>query len=310
MNNMQAALISYIRKFNRFYTNILGLLDKHLLDSEFSLSEVRILYEIGHTEKCTAKKLIEKLRIDTGYVSRIIKHFEKQNFIYRTQSAEDGRLFYLYLTSKGEDILLELDGLSDRQIYEMIKHLSEHEQKSIAESMMTIENSLSKKKAPEDKKVKIRYELRPGDIGYLIHMHGWIYAEECGYNHIFEGYVCKTFYDFMKIYSPEKDRIWIAESEAKIVGAIAIVGHSEKRAQLRWFILHPASRGIGLGKTLLAEAIRYCHEKGYEKVFLDTTEDQKTAINMYVKEGFIKVAEHENNAWGKKLIEQTYELNL
>lgn len=145
---------------------------------------------------------------------------------------------------------------------------------------------------------------------YLIHLHGWIYAQECGYNHAFEGYVCKTFYNFFENYSTEKDRLWFAEVNGKMIGAIAIVEHSAIQAQLRWFILHPVFRGDGLGTKLLNEAIKYCKEKGYHQVFLETTEDQKTAIKMYKRAGFKKVREHENKAWGKDLVEQTYELNL
>lgn len=166
---------------------------------------------------------------------------------------------------------------------------------------------MSNNDKPSLQNIKIRSDLRPGDVGYLIHMHGWIYAEECGYNHEFEGYVCKTFYDFYQNYSPDKDRIWFAESDGQIVGAIAVVGHSAVRAQLRWFILHPAYRGIGLGRTLFNEAMNYCREKGYTNLFLLTTEDQKTAVGMYKKAGFSKTAEHEQKMWGGKIVEVTYE---
>lgn len=162
----------------------------------------------------------------------------------------------------------------------------------------------------EGEDIKIRNDLRPGDVGALIHLHGWIYAEECGYNHIFEAYVCKTFYDFLLNYSPQKDSLWFAEVNGQMIGAIAIVGHSAIRAQLRWFILHPAFRGKGIGKTLLSESIAYCKDKGYQQVFLETTEDQEKAIAMYMKVGFMKVAEHENKTWGKALVEQTFELKL
>lgn len=281
-----------------------------MLNSEFSLAEARVLYDIGHTEKCTAKKLIEELRIDPGYLSRMIKRFEKDNLIYRVQSPEDGRLYYLYLTDKGKETLANLDDRSNGQIYQMIKCLPEQEQISVAESMKRIEDILAGKSGLTGEKVEIRCGLRPGDVGYLIHLHGWIYAEECGFNHRFEGYVCKTFYNFLENYSPEKDRLWFAEVNGRMVGAIAIVGHSAIRAQLRWFILHPAFRGMGLGRTLLNNAMEYCREKGYRQVFLETTEDQKTALKMYRKAGFRKVAERENKAWGKVLVEQTYELDL
>ncbi|AOT72907.1 bifunctional helix-turn-helix transcriptional regulator/GNAT family N-acetyltransferase [Geosporobacter ferrireducens] len=310
MNSRYAPLIHIIRRFNRFYTNVLGLLDQHMLDSKFSLAEARILYDIGHTEKCTAKELIEGLRIDSGYLSRIIKRFVKDDLIYRVQSPEDGRVYYLYLTEKGKDTLSILDELSNDQIYQLINGLSEQDKISVVESMKSIENTLTEKPVLTDESVKIRCDLRPGDVGNLIHLHGWIYAEECGYNHVFEGYVCKTLYNLFENYSPEKDRFWFAEVNGKMIGAIAIIGHSEIQAQLRWFIIHPTFRKIGLGRKLMNEAMKYCKEKGYQHVFLETTEDQKTAIRMYMQAGFCKVSERESSLWGKDLVEQTYELYL
>lgn len=158
--------------------------------------------------------------------------------------------------------------------------------------------------------ITIRSDLRPGDVGYLTYMHGWIYAKESGYNHIFEGYVCKTFFDFLIAYDSEKDRIWFAEHNGEMVGAIAVVGHSESRAQLRWFILHPDYRGIGLGGKLFKGAMEYSINKGYKQLFLYTTDRQELAVRMYVNAGFVKIAEHEHSDWGMKLVEETYELNL
>ena len=310
MNSIYIPMVHTIRRFNRFYTNILGLLDHHMFDSDFSLSEARVLYEIGHMENCTSKKLIEELRIDSGYLSRIIKRFDKHNLTYRVQSTEDGRLYFLYLTDNGKETLSKLDNRSDQQIYQMIVQLQEQNQKRLIEGMQAIESALSRDSVSRKEKINLRYELKPGDVGQLIHLHGWIYAQECGYNHFFEGYICKTLYNFFENYSPQKDRFWFAEVDGEMIGAIAIVGHSAEKAQLRWFILDPEFRGIGLGNKLLNEAMQYCREKGYKNLFLVTTEDQKTAIKMYLKAGFRKVAAHENHAWGKDLIEQTFELNL
>lgn len=306
MNSIYQSTIHTIRRFNRFYTNVLGLLDQHMLDSDYSLSEARILYEIGHSEGCTAKKLIEVLRIDPGYLSRIIKGFEKQGLTYRVRSTEDGRLYLLYLTDKGRQTLLNLNELSDQQIHQMLNQLSDVDQKRLVKGMEMVEETLSGK--PDSTKISIRSTLKPGDVGQLIYLHGWIYAQECGYNHGFEGYVCKTFYDFFQSPRPDLDRFWLAEVKDEIVGAIAILGHSPEVAQLRWFILHPRYRGIGLGKTLLEKAVEYCYEKKFKRVFLETTEDQETAISMYTRAGFRKVSEHESSGWEKTLVEQTFEL--
>lgn len=309
MNSVYKPLIQVVRRFNRFYTNILGLLDQHMLNSEFSLSEARVLYEIGHMESCTAKRLIEELSLDPGYLSRMLKRFETLSLTRREQSKKDGRLFYLYLTDQGKETLAHLDSLSDGQVYQMISGLPAERQRRLIDGMKSIEAALSNKPAISGEQIRIRTELRPGDAGYLIHLHGWMY-QEVGYNHRFEGYVCRTFYDFFEHYLPEKDRFWFAEVGGNMIGAIAIVEHSPQTAQLRWFLIHPQYRGIGLGSRLLNEAVDYCRQKGYLKVFLETTEDQQQAIGMYTKAGFVKVAEHPNDAWGKPLLELTYELEL
>lgn len=302
------SIIPIIREFNRFYTKILGLLDKHLLDSEFSLSEVRVLYEIGNAQHCTASVLTEQLGLDPGYLSRILKRFDKLGLTYRVQSKEDGRSSLLYLSELGEETLARMNALSDDQIRDMIIDLPSKSRADIARSMTAIQNELSGQ--PTKRSIQFRTELKPGDAGALIHLHGWVYAKECGYNHIFEGYVCKTFYKLLQTYSPNKDRFWLAEADNEIVGSIAVIGHSDERAQIRWFILHPDYRGMGIGKKLIEDAIAYCREKGYRSVFLETTEDQETAIAMYTKQGFVKIKEQENDAWGVRHIEQTYELEL
>jgi ribosomal protein S18 acetylase RimI-like enzyme len=158
--------------------------------------------------------------------------------------------------------------------------------------------------------VNLRTALLPGDVGLLISLHGRIYNEGCGYDHRFEGYVCKTFYDLFQNYSPEKDRFWFAEDNGRMVGAIAIVGHSAEVAQLRWFILEPAYRGQGLGRQLMNEAMQYCRSKGYHQVFLYTTDEQKVAIHMYEQAGFRKIGESACHEWGKTLVEQRYEVTL
>ncbi len=307
MESLHSPIVAAIRRFNRFYTNLIGLLDQHILNSAFSLSEARVLYEIGHYPNCTAKYLIEELRIDPGYLSRIIKRFETQGLTYRVQSNEDGRLYYLYLTELGQNTLAQIDQLSTRQIADLVERLPEFRQSSLVACMNTIETALSNQTDSLGARVTVRSELKPGDIGYLIHLHGWIYAAECGYNHRFEQYVCQTFDAFLEHYDAAQDRFWFAELDGEIIGAIAIVGHSAVKAQLRWFILHPQFRGIGLGKRLLQAALQFCSDQGYQTVFLETTNDQTTAIAMYRKAGFVKIAEHAAEIWGKRLVEQTYE---
>jgi DNA-binding MarR family transcriptional regulator/GNAT superfamily N-acetyltransferase len=307
MNSELSAPVVKIRKFNRFYTNLLGLLDQHLLDTKFSLTEARILYEIGESNICSAAELTQKLNIDPGYLSRILKNFEKKGIAVRVQSKEDGRLHPIHLTEKGKETLLQMNRLSDKQSEKLIGNLPDTKQRELVDSMELIQRYLSGEPMPL---VQIRHDLKPGDAGALIHMHGWIYAKECGYNHVFEGYVCKTLFDFLTDYHPQKDRIWFAEVGDDMVGAIAIAGHPDRIAQLRWFLIHPKFRGQAIGKRLMTKALDFAKKAGYRKIYLETTDDQKTAIAMYRKAGFQKTNEREDATWGVCHMEQTYELDL
>lgn len=299
-----------MRKFNRFYTGLIGLLDQHILDSNFSLSEVRVLYEIWHTEQCTAGKLTERLKLDGGYLSRMLKVFEENNIVIRKQSATDGRTWLLQLSAKGKRLMQTLDERSNEQIRQVLEPLPAARQEEVAASMSTIEQLLSGKNDITLSDIVFRNELQPGDVGYLIYLHGDLYARETGYNLEFEAYVCKTFYDFLQSYDPAKDRVFLAVYRQRIVGAVAILGHSSYLAQLRWLLVHPDMRGIGLGKKLVTDALAFCREKQYKQVYLLTTNQQTTAADIYLKAGFKKTDIQPQQIWGHQLYEERYDLEL
>ena len=301
--------IKSIRAFNRYYTNILGLVNKNILDYNFSLAEARVLLEISKIENCTSKKLSDLLNMDAGYLSRIIKQFEKHGLIEREKSKEDKRSYILELTESGSKKLSEMDNSSNKQIYNLIKDLTEENQSKLVSDMISVENILTNNKNIKLGDITIRNDLRSGDIGYLIYMHGWIYKKEHNYNRIFEAYVLQTFYEFALNYDENKDRIWIAEYNNEIIGSIAIIDRGD-RAQLRWLLLHPDFRGIGLAKYLLHEALDYCRKVDYKSVYLETTDDLKEAISLYTKQGFMKVSEKENHIWAKNVVEIELELVL
>jgi N-acetylglutamate synthase-like GNAT family acetyltransferase len=171
------------------------------------------------------------------------------------------------------------------------------------------EMNKSKKEQEELEGFSIREQLIPGDLGYLAYLHAKIYHAECGYDLEFEGYVCKTFSEFTKRYWPERDRFFIAEKDGIIIGSIAILGHSDEEAQLRWFIIAPEYRGMGLGQKLFRMAMEFCHEKGFKKIWLLTTSDQEKATSMYTKEGFELVSEESLSVWGRNLVEKRFEIH-
>ncbi|WP_278022514.1 bifunctional helix-turn-helix transcriptional regulator/GNAT family N-acetyltransferase [Flavobacterium ginsengisoli] len=300
---------SKIRSFNRFYTAHLDILSQHYLDSEYSLTEIRILYEISESKTITAQKITEILNLDKGYLSRILKRFLKENLIEKVTSSEDKRAFNIKLTDSGNELLSVLNDKSENKIEGKIEKLNNSEKEILVDSMNTVRNLLTENKITRED-ITYRHNITPGDIGYIIYLHGFIYGNESNFSTDFEKYVIKTFYDFLEKYSPENDRIWMAEYNNKIVGCVAIVHQPNEEAQLRWFLLDPAFRGLGIGKKLLTEAVDFCKEKKFKNVFLLTTSMQDKALQMYKIMGFELTKSEEVHEWGKTFYEERYDLRL
>ncbi|MEN2487798.1 bifunctional helix-turn-helix transcriptional regulator/GNAT family N-acetyltransferase [Flavobacterium sp. B11] len=303
------ATTSKIRSFNRFYTAHLDILSQHYLDSEYSLTEIRILYEISESKNITAQKITEILNLDKGYLSRILKRFLKENLIVKVASTGDKRAFNIKLSDTGKDLLAVLNTKSENKIEGKIENLNSFEKEILVESMTTIRSLLSENKIAQEH-ITYRHEINPGDIGYIIYLHGFIYGNESNFSNEFEKYVIKTFYHFLENYSPENDRIWMAEYNNKIVGCIAIQHQPENEAQLRWFLLDPSFRGLGIGKKLLNNAVDFCKEKKFKNVFLLTTSMQDKALEMYKMAGFKLTQSTEVNQWGKTFRDERYDLKL
>ncbi|OIV42196.1 bifunctional helix-turn-helix transcriptional regulator/GNAT family N-acetyltransferase [Flavobacterium johnsoniae] len=300
---------SKIRSFNRFYTSYLDILSQRYLDSDYSLTEVRVLYEISESKTITAQKITEILNLDKGYLSRILKRFLKENLIVKVSSNKDKRAFNIELSAFGKELLISLNAKVEKQIEHKIEKLDFSDRQNLVNSMQTVKNLLSDNKiTPDD--ITYRNEINPGDIGYIIYLHGFIYGNESNFSNEFEKYVIKTFYNFLENYSAEYDRIWMAEYNNKIVGCIAIQHQSEEEAQLRWFLLDPAFRGLGIGKKLLTDAVDFCKEKKFKNVFLLTTSLQDKALEMYKKAGFELTESTEVKQWGKTFNDERYDLKL
>jgi len=157
---------------------------------------------------------------------------------------------------------------------------------------------------------KIRIRIKPGDTGYLTYLHGILYAKEYGYDETFEAYVARGLAEFVQSFSPDKDRIWLAETNGRIIGSIAIAGHTKVEAQLRWFLVHPDYRRLGIGKELLQEALQFCKEHKYKIIFLWTTSELSAARHLYTCFGFRKTEEKTHEIWGKRVTEEKYHLYL
>jgi DNA-binding MarR family transcriptional regulator/N-acetylglutamate synthase-like GNAT family acetyltransferase len=305
MKDKESHLVSEIRSFNRFYTSILGLLDRHILESPYSLTEVRILLEINKMKECTANKLISKLAIDRGYMSRVLKRFEANGLIVKENSATDRRITILCLTVKGKQILFELEDRSAKQVERLISHLSDNEQQKLADAMKDIKSALLDGINP----VIIR-SYQPTDLEYIINRHRELYDAEYGFGSEFSDYVEKYVLKFDEHHDESKENIWIAEADGKPIGMIAIVRADESTAQLRWFLIEPHMRGIGLGYKLMKTAVDFCKEKNYTHVFLWTVSILEAARSLYKQFGFELTESKVNESWGEHLMEERWDLDL
>lgn len=297
--------INKIRSFNRFYTNILGLLNQHILESKYSLTEVRVMLEISKINHCTANALASQLNIDRSYMSRIIKNLEKSELITKAQSKKDNRIKFITLTEKGSETINKLSKRSDKQITSLIQPLDQNQLTKLTEAMGIIKNILSDSVNP----IIIR-NFNAEDINYVISRHRILYEEEYGLTSVFSDYVKKVVTHFAKYYDQNSECMLIAEIEKKPVGSIAIAKSDNSTAQLRYFLIEPEIRGRGLGHRLVKIALDFCREKGYKHVFLETISSLKAARHIYKNHGFTLTSSHENPSWGNNVLEERWDLHI
>lgn len=308
---MQRDLSPYVdgvRRFNRFYTKQIGVLHERLLRSPFSLTEARVLYELAHREKATATELGSELGLDRGYLSRLLRNFERRGLVRRQPSRTDGRRVTLSLTGRGRDALALLNARSRSEVEAMLSPLSSAELKRLARAMETIEEVLGAR--PEKRDTYLLRSPKPGDMGWVIQRHGALYAEEYGWDERFEALVAGIVARFIQHYQPERERCWIAEMDGENVGSVFLVQRSRTVAQLRLLIVEPKARGLGIGKRLVDECIRFAREKNYRRIVLWTNSILHAARHIYEKAGFRLVHEEPHHSFGHELIGQTWELRL
>src|SRR5215207_10809777 len=297
-----------VRHFNRFWTRQIGVLREGYLESPFSLTEVRVLYEFARREETTASELGEELGLDAGYLSRILRGFEKHGLIHKRPSEADGRRRLLRLTGRGREAFAPLDARSRSEIRATLGGMSISGQERLVGAMRTIEGLLSARPEPV-----VPYLLRPhqpGDMGWVVHRHGVLYAREYGWDERFEALVARIVADFVDCYDPAKERCWIAKMDGEIVGCVFVVKASDTVAKLRLLLVEPEARGLGLGTHLVEECIRFARGRGYKKLTLWTNSVLDAARRIYEEKGFEVVEEEEHYSFGKDLIGQNWELKL
>ena len=297
--------VGVVRRFNRFWTRQIGVLREGYLESRFSLTEVRVLFELAHREETTASELGEELGLDAGYLSRLLGGFEKGGLIHKRPSEADGRRSLLRLTEQGLEAFAPLDARSRSDIGAMLGSLTVAEQERLVGAMRTIEGLLTEEEGS--------YLLRPhesGDMGWVVHRHGVLYAGEYGWDERFEALVAEIVAKFIREYDPKLERCWMAERDGENVGCVFLVKQSEEIARLRLLLVEPQARGLGIGSRLVEECIRFARRAGYQKITLWTNDVLYAARRIYQGVGFRLVHEEPHHSFGHDLVGQTWELEL
>jgi DNA-binding MarR family transcriptional regulator/N-acetylglutamate synthase-like GNAT family acetyltransferase len=302
------ARVDAVRRFNRFYTRRIGVLRPALYASRYSLAEVRVLYELAHTERpVTASALAASLELDPGYLSRILRIFAARGYTRRTRSVQDGRERPLTMTDAGRKAFAPLDRASAVEVAALLAPLSDEVQSRVTVAMRAIEDALSERAQPAP--VVLR-EHRPGDIGWVIARHGALYAQEYGWDMTFEALVAEIAAKFVREFDPRSERCWIAERDGVNVGCVFVVRRSAKVAQLRLLLVEPTARGLGVGRRLVAECLAFARAAGYRRMMLWTNGGLDAARHLYDEAGFQLSKEERHRSFGKDLVGQTFELDL
>lgn len=306
-----ASAVKAVRRFNRFFTRRIGVLDPYL-GSELSLTDVRVLYELAHREAPVASELARELGLDGGYMSRILRRFEKAGWISRTTSAQDARQSVLALTATGREVFEPLQQRSREDAMALLAPLPPARQQEVVDAMERIETLLDPTPAANGTlpRMAVLRDPVPGDIGWVVQQHGEIYWREYGWDNRFEALVADIAAQFLRKFQPEWERCWVAELDGERVGAVFVVRKSATKAQLRMLILSPKARGMGLGARLTDECIAFARAKGYQKLVLWTNSCLTAARGIYAKRGFRLTATEPYEDFGQKLVGETWELKL
>jgi DNA-binding MarR family transcriptional regulator/GNAT superfamily N-acetyltransferase len=303
-----APRVAAVRRFNRFYTQQLGVLRANWLDSPFSLTEARVLYELQQRGSATATEVARELDLDAGYLSRIVRRFQKLGLIRKETSAEDARQSFLSLTAKGRTAYAPLESRAKRDVRAVLERLSPPEQDHLVTAMRAVERMV----APEPKAGAdiILREPRPGDLGWVVARHATLYAQEFGWGGNFEGVCAQIVADFSAKFDPTRERCWIAELDGENVGSVFLVKDSEKVARLRLLLVDPIARGHGLGTRLTDECIRFARLCGYRSITLWTHGVLTAARHIYSKAGFTLTTSEKRKSFGKNVVSEIWDLKL
>jgi DNA-binding MarR family transcriptional regulator/ribosomal protein S18 acetylase RimI-like enzyme len=307
VTSVPAAQVKAVRAFNRFYTQRIGVL-KRYLDSEFTLTEVRVLYEIAHRTGLTASDLVRELALDAGYLSRILRRFEQQGWLQRTPAPHDARQSLLRLSEVGYQVFAPLQQKSRDETAELLARLPASSRPQLIAALATVQRLLDE--APRAARQVVLRDPQPGDMGWVVQQHGELYAREFGYAADFEALVADIVAKFILHFDPAWEKCWIAEVDGERAGSVFVVRKSATVAKLRLLILRPEARGLGLGGRLTDACLDFARRKGYRKMTLWTQSHLTAARAIYESRGFRLVKSEPNAAYGKQLTSEIWERRL
>ena len=308
--------VAAVRRFNRFYTRRIGVLDQGHLHTRFSLAEARVLYELAHQDAPTAAELGRELQLDPGYLSRLLRGLQRGGLVERLPSERDGRQSHLRLTADGAAAVADLDARSHDAIAGLLAPLGDGEQRRLLGAIRAVEELLAPASAARGVERSVEpYVLRPpraGDLGWVVARNGTLYAEEYGWDERYEGLVARIVGDFVQHFDPRRERCWIAERGGENVGSVFVVKHPEREgvAKLRLLIVEPSARGLGIGRRLVDEVTRFARQTGYHTITLWTQSILTAARHIYAAAGYRRMAEEPHHSFGFDLVAETWELTL
>jgi DNA-binding MarR family transcriptional regulator/GNAT superfamily N-acetyltransferase len=306
-----AERVAAVRSFNRFFTRQIGVLREGLLHSEFTLTEMRVLYELAHHGDQPSAALCRGLGLDRGYLSRIIAKFDAAGMVAKVPSATDGRSKLLQLTAHGRAVYEPLDRRSREEVGEMLARMDDGDQLRMLDAMHTIRQLLERQEGMKYAQPFVLRSHRPGDMAWITRRHGELYAREQGWDASFEALVAGICADFERDCDPALEHCWIAEMDGRPVGSVALArGGEQGLARLRLLLVEEAARGLGLGARLVDECHRFARAAGYRAIRLWTTDQQREARHIYASKGYRLVAQEPVHAFGQDMVNETWELSL
>ncbi|MFC0555909.1 GNAT family N-acetyltransferase [Planotetraspora thailandica] len=300
-------MVAEVRAFNRFYTEVIGVLQAGMVDTAYSLTEARVLFELATLESAEVSAIRDLLDLDPGYLSRILTKFEAEGLVSRERSAEDGRRQVVRLTAEGRETFVTLDERSAAEVRALLATLTEDDRRRLVASMTTIRGLLTPQARPVPYVIRAP---RPGDLGWVVHRHGSLYSQEYGWGAAFEALVARVVADYAERHDPEREAAWIAEVEGAPAGCVFCMRKDDETAQLRLLLVEPSARGMGVGRRLVEECVAFARRAGYRRIMLWTRENLTGARLIYGKAGFVLAERRAGEESGKPVVDEIWTLDL